>query len=153
MIEFAQDFTFLGVRPDLRVLDLLDSAANSLLSPDGDGRGESIGTVRVGSDALAERVGTELSLRRDSNRKKLRRFAGIEADVGLATGVSEIADDGRLRFAISGSRKALFPRSRMAPAVLGRESCSFVGLSNWLPGRPGLVTPALRTEDKLLVAE
>ena len=132
MIELAHDLTFLGAL--LRFLDLV----LVLLSPEsssstaGEGRGDSAGTVRAGSETL-DRFGTEGSHRRGSDLKKLRRLAGGEVAVGVV---------------------GLLRPPRIAPAVLGRVSSSTV-LS---VGRPflnvaGLDVPELMTDDRLFVAE
>ena len=132
MIELAHDLTFLGAL--LRFLDLV----LVLLSPEsssstaGEGRGDSAGIVRAGSETL-DRFGTEGSQRRGSDLKKLRRLAGGEVAVGVV---------------------GLLRPPRIAPAVLGRVSSSTV-LS---VGRPflnvaGLDVPELMTDDRLLVAE
>jgi hypothetical protein len=151
IIELAHDFTFLGVLLDFRDLILVLCSPDSSSSTMGEGRGDSMGTVRAGSEAL-DRVGTEGSPRRGSDLKKLRRLAGRAVVLGVVTAVGEIAEEGRLRLVPSSSECLRLPK--IAPAVLGRDSSSTV-LS---VGRPflnvcGLAVPALTTDDKLFVAE
>lgn len=162
MIELAHDFTLRGLRLALRVVDLVfsESPKTSSSSFIGDGRGEASGTERAGSEALAESVRILGSLRRDSKRKKPRRFAGTREEVGLVTAVGEageIADIGRLRLNRSPPKCGAFcvDISRIAPAVLGRPSFSIVVLSDGRLARAdgGVDAPALTIEDRLPVAE
>lgn len=147
MIELAHDFAFLGPLIDLRVL-VLPSLVSSSSVFVGEGKGDSTGTVKAESDAL-ERVKTEGSLRFVSKRKKLRRLAGTVLALGCDMAVGEMADDGRRKLDASFPNKRWL--SKIAPAVLGRDSSSTV-LSVGRPFRLEEV-PALMTEDKLFVAE
>lgn len=95
----------------------------------GDGRGERSEADRLGSETLIGSVGTPLSLRRESKRKKPRRLTGTCGEVGLATVVGEagdIADMGLFRLNMSLLKCGLLCISRIAPAVLGRSSFSNV---------------------------
>jgi len=100
IIEFAQDFTFLGFRPAFRDEDfnLSDSAKTSSSSTIGDVIGES-NEESAGSDTLVGRPGTELSQRLGSDRKKPRRLAGILREAGLVIvgDTGDSADMGRFR--------------------------------------------------------
>jgi hypothetical protein len=126
----------------------------------GEGSGDSDGIERAGSEALEESVGTEESLRRDSRRKKPRRFAGTRGIVGLVMLVGDVADTadiGRLRLKASSGNCGLLRGdiSKIAPAVLGRPSSSEVVLSEGRLIRTdgGVDAPPLTIDDKLPVAE
>lgn len=152
MIEFAQDLTLRGLRWAFRVdFDLSLSSTDSSSSGVGDTRGDSSDFERAGSDALVGSVGTELSLRRDSKRKKPRRFAGTR-EAGTVGEIGETADMGRFRSEGSPRSELLIKLSKTAPAVLGRLSSSTVVRED-RPARAvwGLLPPTM--DERLLVAE
>lgn len=154
MIELAQDTGFLRARLDLRDFVFSPpSPSSSSSSGTGEVIGDSIDADNVGSEAAVDSVRTEGSLRRDSKRKKLRRLAGAVGEVGLVR-ADEVADDGRFRSVVVPSTRSPRCISRIAPAVLGRESSSTVVLSDGRPVREdcGLEVP-LMTDDRLFVAE
>jgi hypothetical protein len=100
IMELAQDLTLRGLRVALREAGLVFTASptTSSFSIAGDTNGELEDLEREGSDRLVGIIGTELSLRFDSSRKKPRRLAGIRAELEAAVGeVGDTADMGRLR--------------------------------------------------------
>jgi len=97
IIEFAHDLTFRGLRPLLREAAFGFSAISTDWSSlAGDARGVSKDLESAGSEALVGRVGTELSLRRGSFWKRLRRLA-CTFGMGAVGEMGEMADIGRLR--------------------------------------------------------
>lgn len=152
MIEFAHDFTLRGLRWAFRDdLALSLSSVDSSSSGVGDTSGDSSDLERAGSDALVGIVGTVLSWRRDSKRKKPRRLAGTRV-AGTVGDIGEIADMGRFRSEGSPRSELLMKLSRTAPAVLGRLSSSTV-VREERPARAvwGLLPPTM--DERLLVAE
>jgi hypothetical protein len=157
IMEFAQDLTLRGLRMAFLDADFGFTVcwAQSPLSTTGEANGDTKLLGRAGSDLLMGSEGTELSLRLDSRRKKLRRFVGTPVELAPAVGeVGDTADIGRFRSAACPLSALLVSMSRTAPAVLGRASSSTV----LRVGRPmrvgcemGLLLPT--TEERLFAAE
>lgn len=82
MIEFAQDFTFLGLWLDFLGFDFVSSADSAVM---GDARGDELKVVvRAGSEILVGSLRcVDLSPILDSKRKKPRFLVGMSGEVGL----------------------------------------------------------------------
>lgn len=94
IIEFAHDLTLRGLLPTLRdtllVLSMGSADSSSVMGATGDVSND---LDKDGSDRLTGKVGTGLSQRRDSKRKKPRRLVGTRG-MGAVGVTGDIADIG-----------------------------------------------------------